>query len=283
MITKIKGLSRVIVVAAITVIATLIAGCGATNVAKPDPKQTIRITGSLTCLPLLTTMATEYKRTRPNVSFLYPTGSHSAAGVKAAQDGTADIGAVSRELKPEESALGLKYFLLSNDGLVVATDSNVPLKNITSAQLTAIYSGAATNWKELGGPDAPIIVLDRSEDESAKIILRKYILGTVQNLPSASVMFLESDMIKALTTTKNSIGYLSFGACVSQSLKLNILDLNGTTPSISTIHSGKYIMVRPLSILIKKSPAPGTLDFVNWMTSPEGQAYMNGKGYASAS
>lgn len=258
-------------------------GCSKTAVKKAEPKQTIRITGSLTCQPLLKTMAAEYRRKHPNVTFLYPTGAHSAAGVQGAKDGTADIGAVSRDLKPEEAALGLKFYLLSTDGLAIATHGDVNVKSITSAQVAGIYSGAITSWKDLGGNDAPIIVLDRSEDESAKIILRKYILGTAPNVPTASVMFLESDMIKALGDTANSIGYLSYGACIAQSLKVDILKLDGVAPSVASIHSGKYKMVRPLGILITKNPAPGTMDFVKWMTGKEGKAYMNRKGYASAS
>lgn len=269
--------------ACVTVILSvlLLAGCSQGAANKPAEKQTIRITGSLTCQPLLKTMAAEYKRLHPNVSFLYPTGAHSAAGVQAAKNGTADIGAVSRDLKPEEAALGLKYYLLSTDGLAVATHAGIDVKKVTSSQIIDIYSGAITNWREIGGPDAPIIVLDRSEDESAKIILRKYILGAVPNVSTASVMFLESDMIKALSATENSIGYLSYGACVSGSLSVNVLAVDGVVPSIDTIHSGDYKMVRPLSILLKKNPAPGTVDFVSWMTSEKGQDFMNRKGYAS--
>jgi phosphate transport system substrate-binding protein len=272
------ALSAFLILSALTV-----SGCAKTVTKKAEPKQTIRITGSLTCQPLLKTMAAEYKRKHPNVTFLYPTGAHSAAGVQGAKDGTADIGAVSRDLTPAEKALNLKFYLLSEDGLAVATHTGVNLKSITSKQVVGIYSGAITNWKELGGDDKPIIVLDRSEDESAKIILRQYVLGSAPNVSTASVMFLESDMIKALQTTSDSIGYLSYGACVSQSLKLNILKLDGVAPSVSAIHAGKYKMVRPLAILLKSAPAPGTTDFVNWMISKEGKAYMNRKGYASAS
>lgn len=268
-------------VAAIAAMAVL-AGCVSNGADKPEPRQTIRITGSLTCQPLLKTMAAEYKRLHPNVTFLYPTGAHSAAGVQGAKDGTADIGAVSRDLKPEEAALDLKFYLLSTDGLAIATHEGINVEKITATQVTGIYSGAITNWKELGDGDQPIIVLDRSEDESAKIILRKYVLGDTPNVPTASVMFLESDMIKALETTAASIGYLSYGACVSDSLNVNILTLDGVTPSVDSIHDGKYKMIRPLGILIKNKPAPGTMDFVNWMISKEGQAYMNRKGYASA-
>lgn len=276
---KLLAKGAVFVLAVISLLS--LTGCSTAEVKKPAPKQTIRITGSLTCQPLLKTMAAQYKKAHPNVNFLYPTGAHSAAGVQGAKDGTADIGAVSRDLTPEETALGLKFYLLSNDGLVIATNTNIKIKQITSAQVVGIYSGTITNWKDVGGTDKPIIVLDRSEDESAKIILRKYVLGTAPNVPTASVMFLESDMITALSNTSDSIGFLSYGACVSQSLNLNVLKLDGVTPSVSALRSGNYKMVRPLGILLKKNPAPGTIDFVNWITSKEGRAYMNRKGYAS--
>jgi phosphate transport system substrate-binding protein len=265
----------------LALISTIAAGCaGSPTTPSPKPKSTIRITGSLTCLPLLKLMAAEYRKAHPEITFLFLTGAHSSAGIQGARNGTLDIGAVSRDLTAAEKA-GLEYRLVSNDGLVVAASDDVGLTSLSSGQITSIYSGATTNWQELGGPDSTIVVLDRAEDESAKIILRQYVLGKTPVVSSASIMFLESDMIKALETTPNAIGYVSFGACVSESLKVNVLRLDGATPSVAAIHAGTYRMVRPLGVLLKKNPTAATRSFVYWLRSAEAKALMDKKGYAS--
>ncbi len=272
------------ITAALAIVLTVtVTGCGQngakqTTVSKP---QTIRITGSSTCLPLLKILTTEYAKKHPELRFLYLPSAHSAAAIQGATNGTLDIGAVSRDLTAAEAALGLEYIALSNDALAIATHKDLKIKSITSDQLIKVYSGEITNWSELGGPDATIVVLDRAEDESAKVILRKYCLGGCIILPSASVMFLETDLIKALTTTPNSIGYLSFGAIISDNLPVNVLSLDGATPSVTNIHKGVYKMVRPLGIVLKKDPTSSTRSFVNWATGPEGSKIMNAKGYAS--
>lgn len=250
-----------------------------TKVTKP---QTIRITGSSTCLPLLKILSNKYEKQHPEVRFLYLPGAHSPAGIQGAANGTLDIGAISRDLKPEEQALGLETIMLSNDGLAVATHKDLNITDLTTDQVKMIYSGGIANWRDLGGPDQAIVVLDRAEDESAKVILRKFVLGDTSITSSASVLFLETDLIKALENTSYSIGYLSYGAVVSDKLPVNVLALNGTKVSVKNIHNGTYKMVRPLGIVLKKNPSAATRAFVDWATSSAGAKVMDSKGYASA-
>ncbi|MFA5867775.1 MAG: phosphate ABC transporter substrate-binding protein [Actinomycetota bacterium] len=263
--------------------ASALTGCSqnGTKQTQVSTPQTIRITGSSTCLPMLKILTTQYAKKHPEIRFLYLPSAHSGAGIQGAANGTLDIGAVSRDLTPEEIALGLEYIVLSNDGLAIATHKDMKIKTITTEQLRQIYSGEVVNWKDLGGPDASIVVLDRAEDESAKVILRKYLLGDTVVLPSASVMFLETDLIKALTTTPDSIGYLSLGAIVSDNLDVNVLSLDDVQPSVLNIHSGLYKIVRPLGIVLKKNPTSATRSFVEWVHSAEGTKAMDAKGYAS--
>ena len=260
-------------------------GCGQgnkttqTKVTKP---QTIRITGSSTCLPLLKILSNKYEKQHPEVRFLYLPGAHSPAGIQGAANGTLDIGAISRDLKPEEQALGLETIILSNDGLAIATNKDLNIASLTTDQVKMIYGGEITNWRDVGGPDKTIVVLDRAEDESSKVILRKFVLGDTLITSSASILFLETDLIKALENTSYSIGYLSYGAVVSDKLPVNVLPLNGTKVSVKNIHNGTYKMVRPLGMVLKKNPSAATRAFVDWATSSAGAKVMDSKGYASA-
>lgn len=276
--------STAAIIALMLVATSCGAGCRTNNnmQTKIRDQSTIRITGSLTCLPLLEILSNAYEKKHPNVRFLYLPGAHSPAGIQGAADGTVDIGAVSRGLTAEENKLDLKYTLLSRDGLIVGTHKDLNITDLTAEQIKGIYGGIITNWKDVGGPDAAIVVLDRAEDESAKIVLRQFCLGETAVTSSASVMFLESDMIRALKTTSNSIGYLSYGAFVSGSLPLHAVRINGIQPSVSTIKSGRYQMVRPLAVVHKKNASRDVLDFVKWTRSAEARKLMDGKGYVAA-
>lgn len=265
------------------VFALTLTGCGNNDVkqTKVDKPQTIRITGSSTCLPLLRILTTEYNKKHPNIRFLYLPGAHSPAGIQGAAKGTLDIGAVSRDLKPDEKELGLEYIKLSNDGLAIATHKDLAVSSLTTEDIIKIYSGETSSWVALGGADAPIVVLDRAEDESAKVILREYVLGDITIVQSAIVMFLETDIISALQTTPYCIGYCSLGAIISDNLPVNVLTLDGVTPSVSSIQNGTYKMVRPMGIVLKKNPDAATRAFADWAKGKEAAKILDSKGYAS--
>lgn len=261
-------------------------GCraGTEREAAPSLKEArrIKIAGSRTCLPLFQILAEAYKKKHPDVDIVFLPGAHSPAGIQGVHNETLDIGLVSRELTPEEAKLGLKYYVVSLDGLAIFTNPSIRIENITTDQVKAIYAGEITNWREVGGPDKEIIVLDRAEDESAKIILRQYVLGNMPTTPNASLMFFESDMVRALETTPYSIGYLSLGYAISRSLNFNVVSLDGVAPTVNNIYNGNYRVVRPLGIVVKREPTGLAKTFLDFVFSQEGQRVMEKNGYAAA-
>ncbi len=244
------------------------------------PTTPIKIAGSGTCRPLMEILIRAYSKLHPEIKFKFLPITHSKGGVEGVAQGLLDIGLVSRELKPEEKALGVTYLLLSNDGLVIATHPSIKIKNLSTQQVKDIYSGKIKKWKELGGPNVPIIVMDRNEDESAKIILRQYVLGkSLTVTKKASIMYYESDMVKALERTPYSIGYLSFGYAISKKLPLNILSLDGVKPSVASILNGQYRVVRPMGI-VYKNPSGPVKNLIEFLSSPEAKEIMIKNGFA---
>ncbi|MCP6762936.1 MAG: substrate-binding domain-containing protein [Fischerella sp. CENA71] len=238
-----------------------------------QPEQEIKISGYSSVYPALKVLVNAYEAKNPTtkVSILTPTKSEvSIAGVK---DGLLDIGTLSRELKPEEKEDKLEYYLLAKDALLVATHPSVTnIMNVTTEQLKGIYSGQIKNWKDLGGSDAKIVVLDRAENEPAKNLLRKYYLG--QNLKislEAVVLRNEDELIAAIQNIPYSIGVFSLAYAISNNLPVNRLSLNGVEPSIKNIQNNKYQMVRPIGIMFKKSPAKPVQEFVNFAMSKAGK------------
>lgn len=245
------------------------------------PRQTIRISGSGTCLPLVKIIAQAFQEKNPEIEVKLLLSGHSSSGIKGVDQGILEVGAVSRPLKPDEEALKVNYYCLSHDGLAIGTSKGVGIHEITSEEVRKIYSGTITNWQELGGPDAEIAVLDRNEDESAKIILRQYVLGkNFKITPRAINLYFENDMSSAMKETPHAIGYLSLGYALSENLDINLLELDGVAPTVENILSGKYKMVRPLGIVTKREEGAEIKKFVEFALSSEAKEVMKENGFA---
>jgi phosphate transport system substrate-binding protein len=265
----------------------VLTGCGAGTVA-PTPAQGVtrlRVSGSGTCLPLLRILASEQPDSRMRMVFL--PGLHTKGGVKGVAQGSLDIGALSRDLNADEKSPDLRVTWLSMDGLAVAVNASVGRLGVTDLsdqQLRDIYAGVYTDWAQLGATGSlPIVVLDRHEDESAKIIFRQYVLGSkdqFQVTPQSVNLYYESDMVDALQTTTGAIGYFSLGYAISQKVPVTLVKLNGVEASIANIESGAYKMVRPLGILTKTDAPPAAQAFVKWATGADARRLMLQKGYA---
>jgi phosphate transport system substrate-binding protein len=164
--------------------------------------------------------------------------------------------------------------------LLVATNNSVKgVNNLSTKQLKAIYKGDITNWRELGGADANIVVLDRPEDESAKKLLRKYYLGTEKTTTKAVILNKEGELIETLQSTPNSIGAFSLAYSLINKLPVNHLSLNGVAPKAQNFTSSKYQMVRHLNILWNKKPSATTQSFIDFILSKEGEKLLQNNGF----
>lgn len=254
---------------------------GGQRQSQPAVTGTIRISGSGTCLPLLKVLEPEFRKRNPSIRVAFLPGVHSSGGIKGVANGTLDVGSVSRQLKPDERKHGLVYLCLSDDALAVAAHAEMNVSRVTSAQLREVYSGAITNWKQLGGPNLAITVLDRNEDESAKIIFRQYVLGSKLKIARDAVnLYYESDMVEGLLNTPGAIGYLSYGFARARKLNIKILALDGVTPSIAHVRDGSYRMVRDLGIVYKPKPPPAAKRFIDFVGSKEAAKVMARHGFA---
>lgn len=280
-----RAINRIAATLITIIMITLAAGCGASGTKQTNviPLLPYRITGSYACLPLLRILTAEYVRKHPELRFNYLPGSSSTAAFAGIQDRTIDIGATSRvPTEPGEESPGAVQTTLSNDALVFATHTDVNIYGLTTDQVRLIYSGAITNWKDVGGPDKHIVVLDRSENETVKEILRQFCLGPTVITPTATILYSESDMNKALQMTDSSIGYLSYGGYKSQKLSLNIPSLDGITPGHKAVENKTYKITRTLGIVTNENAGPEIKAFVKWATGQEARRLMEINGYAAA-
>ena len=171
----------------------------------------------------------------------------SGAGVDAVTNGTADIGNSSRSLKDEEKAAGVVENVVAIDGIAVCVDPANEVANLTKEQLTNIYNGTITNWKEVGGADEPIIVIGREAGSGTRGAFEELV-----DLKDACKYANELDstgaVIAKVASTPGAIGYASLDA-LDDSVKA--LSLEGVEATAENIKAGNYFLSRPFVMATK--------------------------------
>jgi phosphate transport system substrate-binding protein len=246
-------------------------------------KTTIKIGASSSTLTVLKLLAQGYESQNKTVKIEFISNSQSEGVIAALKNDIIDIAGSSKQLKPEEDNGKIQYRELAQDLLLVATHNSVKgVNNLSTKQLKAIYKGDITNWRELGGADASIVVLDRPEDESAKKLLRKYYLGEDKTTTKAVILNKEGELIETLQSTPNSIGAFSLAYSLINKLPVNHLSLNSIAAKSQNFTSGKYQMVRHIGIIWEKTPSAPTQAFIDFILSKEGEKLLQNNGFVPA-
>jgi len=247
-------------------VALLVPGCG--------PKQiTIQMNGSTSVQPLAEELARVYMEKYPGVRITYA-GTGSGAGIKAAQQGTHDIGTSSRELKPEEKTI--KEFRIANDGIALVVHPSNPVSDLTIEQVRKIFSGEISNWKDAGGPDAPITVITREDGSGTRGAFMEIVMHESQIKPDAVVQTKTGAVMTAVASDQNAIGYVSLGS-VDNTVKA--LAIGGVKPSPEAVKSGSYKIQRPFLFLTKEEPKGEVKKFIDFVLSADGQKIVKDKGF----
>lgn len=171
----------------------------------------------------------------------------SGAGIEAVTNGTADIGNSSRSLKDEEKAAGVVENIVAIDGIAVCVDPANEVADLTKEQLTNIYNGTITNWKEVGGADEPVIVIGREAGSGTRGAFEELV-----DLQDACKYANELDstgaVIAKVASTPGAIGYASLDA-LDDSVKA--LSLEGVEATAENIKAGNYFLSRPFVMATK--------------------------------
>lgn len=242
---------------------------------------TLRIAASESTLPLLRALASEAARINAGLAVDFLPPSHSAGAIAAAFTGDADLGVTSRPLNRNEQEYGLQYLPLGQDIIVIATHPGVDLEAITSDELRGIYAGEILNWRELGGPDLAITVLDRPEPTSPKLVLRREVFGPELRItPEALVLERPGMMDVSLATVEGAIGYTSLGSAVGGDGKFDILTLDGVPPTPERVSTGEYRLSRRFGLVITKDPGRRTMQFIDFLSSEQAGSVIAELGYS---
>jgi phosphate transport system substrate-binding protein len=246
----------------------------------------ITVKGSDTMVILAQRWAEIYMGKNPAVS-IQVTGGGSGVGLAALINGTTDIANSSRPIKQTEiEKLKARYNTLgveipcAKDGITIFLNESNKVKELTLKQLSDIYQARVTNWKQVGGDDAPIKLYGRENSSGTYAFFKDEVIkgdyaASCQTLPGTAAV------VNAVKKDKNGIGY--GGAAYAQGVKHCFVKKDDKTPGIvptpETIAKNQYPITRYLYIYLRNRPAGETKKYIDWILSPEGQKIITEVGY----
>jgi phosphate transport system substrate-binding protein len=277
-------------------LVTSLVGCGSNTASEGELSGSIKIIGSNTVTPLSSVWAEEFMKMHNKVNIAV-SGPGSGAGIAALINGTTDVCQASRQIKQKEideaRANGIEPYEIqvATDALSVVIHPSNPVSELTMAQLSAIYTGEITNWREVGGKDAPIVALSRDTNSGTHVFFKEHVVQ-VAGLTTADksleygskVLFLPSteEGVSEVAKNPNAIFYPGLGYVTEEVKPLAIkktADSAGVLPSVQTALDGTYPVARPLLFYTNGAPFGVIQAFVDYCLSAEGQAKVTEVGY----
>lgn len=209
-------------------------------------------------------------------------GGGSSVGIKAANDGTADIGAASRELNSADPSL-IK-FLLAHDGIAIIVNAGNPVNGLTKAQITEIFTGKITNWSQVGGPDKNIHVAAREEGSGTRTAFQELVMG--KDAAGADINIVKSAILQnssgaIMQVVKSDVQAISFDSFGYLNSSVKALAIEGIEATDENARSGIYPVVRPLYFLTKNQPSGAVEAFFKFCAGSEAQQIITNEGYIS--
>ena len=241
----------------------------------------VTVKGSDTMVILGQRWAEEYMK-KDSSKKIQVTGGGSGTGIAALINGTTNIAMSSRPIKKAEKASLQKRFdtegvetSVAKDGVTFYVHESNKLGSLTVEQLRRIYQGDLSNWKDVGGPDAPIVVYSRENSSGTYVFVKDNVLGGGDFTPRAQTLPGTAAVVNAVSKEKNGIGY--GGAAYAKGIRE--LQVEGVDPTEENIRSGKYPLARDLYMYTRAQPAGEVKEFLDFCLSPEGQKVVTTVGY----
>ena len=211
---------------------------------------TVSTDGSTSMEKVINSLGESFMLANKDVKFTYnPTGSGS--GIQAVSEGRCDIGLSSRALKDDEKASGLTETILALDGIAVVVNPENPVSDLDVDTIAKIYTGEITNWKDVGGNDAEIVLIGREAGSGTRDGFES-ITDTKDACQYRQELTSTGDVINTVSQNPNAIGYASLSA-VGDSVKA--LTVGGVEATEATVKDGSYVVQRPFVLVTKEGTA----------------------------
>ncbi len=241
---------------------------------------TVTTDGSTSMEKVIGSLGEAFQELNKDVTVTYnPTGSSS--GVKAVQEGRCDIGLASRGLKDAETESGLASTTLALDGIAIVVNPQNPVSDLDVETIAKIYTGEITNWKDVGGNDAEIVLIGREAGSGTRDGFES-ITDTKDSCKYRQELTSTGDVIATVSQNPAAIGYASLSA-VKDNIKA--LTVGGVAPSEETVKDGSYVVQRPFILITKANEklSDTAQAFFDYITSPEAAQIITAAGVVPVS
>ena len=247
----------------------------ASSDAKSKSEGTVSTDGSTSMEKVIGALGEAFEEANKGISFTYnPTGSGS--GIEAVTAGRCDIGLSSRALKDDEKSKGLKETTLALDGIAIIVNPQNSVSNLSLDDITKIYTGEVTNWKDVGGSDGEIVLIGREASSGTRDGFES-ITKTKDKCQYRQELTSTGDVITAVSQNPNAIGYASL-ASVKESVKE--VSVDNVTPSEETVKDGSYVVQRPFVLVTKENEklSDSAQKFFDYITSSDAASIISEAG-----
>lgn len=247
----------------------------ASSDAKSKSEGTVSTDGSTSMEKVIGALGEAFEEANKGISFTYnPTGSGS--GIEAVTAGRCDIGLSSRALKDVEKSKGLKETTLALDGIAIIVNPQNSVSNLSLDDITKIYKGEVTNWKDVGGSDGEIVLIGREASSGTRDGFES-ITKTKDKCQYRQELTSTGDVITAASQNPNAIGYASL-ASVKESVKA--VSVDNVAPSEETVKDGSYVVQRPFVLVTKENEklSDSAQKFFDYITSSDAASIISEAG-----
>jgi len=267
----------------VSIILSVLLMMGANMLLGAGANERIVIDGSTTVGPIAKAFAEYYMSNNPGVNITV-SESGSGNGAKALINGSCQVATMSRLLKQNEYEAAVHSEVLpvphviAFDGIALIVHPGNPVKGLTMDQVKSMYLGKFKSWKELGGPDAPIIIISRDTNSGTYETFETKVLKGEKIARNCEYVGSSGAIRSRVQSTPGAIGYVGIGF-IDNSVKA--LEVNGVYPSPATVKNGAYPISRPLYMVTKDYPTLGTklFEFVNLYLTRKGQEIVTDIGF----
>lgn len=274
-------MKKIIAMMMVTVLAIgVMVGCGSQkkSTVSTDGSTSVSTDGSTSMSKVIESLSEAYgEETGVEVTY---NATGSGAGIEAVLAGRCDIGLASRDLKDEEKEKGLEGTILAYDGIAIIVHPENPVSDLSIETIAKIYTGEITNWKEVGGNDAEIVLIGREANSGTRDGFES-ITETEEKCKYRQECTSTGDVITAVSSNPGAIGYASL-ASVKDSVKA--VSVDGVEPSEKTVKDGSYAVQRPFVLVTKKDVelTESAMAFFEYATSEDANEVISGAGVVPA-
>jgi len=246
-----------------------------------EDREKVILEGSTTVLPIAQAAAETFMMKNPQVDVTVR-GGGSGVGIASLIDGTCDIANSSRPIKDTEldkavtNGRSPKACVIAMDGICVIVHPSNSVNALTMKQIKGIYTGAISNWSQVGGPDKKIVVISRDSSSGTFEAFGTLALNSAKVRPDALMQASNQAIASTVSRTEGAIGYVGLGYLTPE---VKAIDVDGVKASKETVLNNKYALGRPLFMYTNGEPRDEVKEFIDYILSPDGQKMVEEQGF----